>query len=948
MWLGFVLAASLCHWILAVRPAGGREDELFYQAIHSEVNRFAARDSLAFRASKCEEDAKAPDNPKEACPEECPFAAELADANLYCHFKCVKAKECGTAGTMANQTIPEKDKVPENPYCRYCSVEACAECTASPPGEKGGVETCKKCMLGYTLEEEGKECKSHSDNVFLGLIVLAGIAGLAGLYWYVTLASKPAVNPEGLQYGQYSQWRMMVTQDHHGDEGQPYPFATNLCNVHVAGPGGTALFRFQAAAITWGILVIAVWLGFVAFVSRDLLILGNRPAVTPRQLCEVVAWGRHRQMQLIWTKVAWIAFAYLLGTFGAIWYGIMMAKFFRAFDSERATLSDYVAVLENVPKLQGKDKVEDILKEAVQEAVGGRDSDIAKEIVAVSVGWDFREHRAQVRHFIDEEVKAFHEKNDEPQEIPAGTGEEFDSFCGSINKHVLNKWHIHLDAQGEEFTEEDLKKNLENMETAPTSYVIFMTESARDKAVELTKAAGVKVNDTTCSLRPETYEPEALFWHNLQVTPEQRRWKFMGSSVNIFLTCLAWTVLLYIPYAHYMSAFSYANGDEPSELAEGAFVSLVVGAQVGLFVASSIGADFCQCHYEDQKHRIYIIFYNAALILNLVLDILLQGYLSYLQMVGVGARVADGRLLGSLTSLQEIFESYPMQKSVGKLLFKYCWPCTFLVPFVAEPFLAQLGPYHVGSLLLRSNERIRGENAERALELSEMEQGRYADVIFNLILVACIPFIAPAYMLWTYGAFLVSHLYIYWYDHWKTLRWARKFYFSSDEVHWFGQQLLSLPLGILAAALVFKANQMSGGPNAKLGSGVLQGSTLGAAMAGAFVLHVLIHLTLLDMVVKPFRIDPNKAENTTPFSAVAEEEAATHLSTNPIQCLRSKFILQDSPPLSPFVLGKERIMKANPKLGAYFDGEQDAKQKEKHREVRKSQQSVSEPQEEKA
>lgn len=142
--------------------------------------------------------------------------------------------------------------------------------------------------------------------------------------------------------------------------------------------------------------------------------------------------------------------------------------------------------------------------------------------------------------------------------------------------------------------------------------------------------------------------------------------------------------------------------------------------------------------------------------------------------------------------------------------------------------------------------------------------------------------------------------------------------------------------------------RMSGGPNAKLGSGVLQGSTLGAAMAGAFVLHVLIHLTLLDMVVKPFRIDPNKAENTTPFSAVAEEEAATHLSTNPIQCLRSKFILQDSPPLSPFVLGKERIMKANPKLGAYFDGEQDAKQKEKHREVRKSQQSVSEPQEEKA
>ena len=29
----------------------------------------------------------------------------------------------------------------------------------------------------------------------------------------------------------------------------------------------------------------------------------------------------------------------------------------------------------------------------------------------------------------------------------------------------------------------------------------------------------------------------------------------------------------------------------------------------------------------------------------------------------------------------------------------------------------------------------------------------------------------------------------------------------AGQVHWFGQQLLCLPLGILASALVFKANQ---------------------------------------------------------------------------------------------------------------------------------------------
>eukprot|EP00435_Cladocopium_sp_Y103_P012876 s3119_g3.t1 len=251
------------------------------ELLEHQVERITGR-SQVNRASKCEEDTQAPSDPKEACPSECPFAAELADPTKYCHFK--------------------------NPYCRYCEVEACADCTTGRPGEESeAVETCKKCMPGYTLKDEGKdrwlnrnhlrECVTHGDWVFLALAAVAAVGALA---WFFTLQSKPTVNAEGLQYGIYSQLRMMVTQDHHGDEGQPYPFDTNLLSVHVAGPGGTALFRFQAATILWALLVIlglqgargrrtgriGVWLGFVLFVSSDLLLLGNRPAATPRQLCE--------------------------------------------------------------------------------------------------------------------------------------------------------------------------------------------------------------------------------------------------------------------------------------------------------------------------------------------------------------------------------------------------------------------------------------------------------------------------------------------------------------------------------------------------------------------------------------------------------------------------------------------------------------------------------------
>lgn len=37
--------------------------------------------------------------------------------------------------------------------------------------------------------------------------------------WILDLANQKWVP----RYGMYSQLRMMVTQDHHGDEGQPYP-----------------------------------------------------------------------------------------------------------------------------------------------------------------------------------------------------------------------------------------------------------------------------------------------------------------------------------------------------------------------------------------------------------------------------------------------------------------------------------------------------------------------------------------------------------------------------------------------------------------------------------------------------------------------------------------------------------------------------------------------------
>eukprot|EP00913_Durusdinium_trenchii_P004547 g4223.t1 len=385
---------------------------------------------------------------------------------------------------------------------------------------------------------------------------------------------------------------------------------------------------------------------------------------------------------------------------------------------------------------------------------------------------------------------------------------------------------------------QEVKSLLTSMSTSSCAFVVFPSQEAQAKAIAAVKTSGVAVDQKACKLTPCRYAPEGLFWHNMGVTPEQRTRRIMLALLALAVSCTIWTFILYIPYALYMSSFSYANGDEPGEFSEGLFICLVVGSQIGLFVVSSMGAKHAAFHSEDETQKAAAAVWAAS-----------WTYLSYLQMVGVGAHTSDGRLLGSLESFQEIFESYPVQKSMGKLLFVYCWPCTFFVPFLAEPFAVQWLPQHLGQKLVGADKRIKGENAEKALELGEMEQGRYADCIFNVILVVCIPFISPAYLALTFAALIFSHLYLYLYDTVKVLRYVRKFNFSGPEVHWLGMQLFALPVAILAACLLFKANQMSG--DGTLGSGFLKGYSLGLACVGVALLHFVVHLCVLEYMVKP-------------------------------------------------------------------------------------------------
>merc|ERR1719265_470732 len=139
-------------------------------------------------------------------------------------------------------------------------------------------------------------------------------------------------------------------------------------------------------------------------------------------------------------------------------------------------------------------------------------------------------------------------------------------------------------------------------------------------------------------------------------------------------------------------------------------------------------------------------------------------------MAEAGVETADGRNPKDLVSYQEIFESYPMQKVLGKRLFDYCFPATFLIPFLVEPVGTITAPFYIQKLLLRTHPEVRHRHAEKSVGFfAPFDLGRYGDILINLWLLVLIFFFPSGSTLPLLLTYVCSHLYIYCYDQYKIL-----------------------------------------------------------------------------------------------------------------------------------------------------------------------------------
>lgn len=833
--------------------------------------------------------------PSGRCPSECPFFAE--EAGRPCFFQCVPASECGSL--IAENRIADTRTM----NCRPCKIAGCETCAFGP------IDACAECASGYNLNSLDGTCRSTYLTVWRSIFTLFGVVVFLILVWYIQLLCTPSSNPEGVQEGlaYRSSRKLLIPKGDEMQAGLPesevrqlWPLSSNLHILNIAGPGLNLHWNFKLASIIWACLILISWTVFAYSTHPEQLLVGLMTAQTPSELCSVTMTGRAMQHAMMRSKALYVLIAYL-GTFiGCVIYSVIQQQVFERMEDE-TSMDDYAALLVGLPKLNGSDRCEEKLQQYLQDTLGHK-------VVGVSICWDYRDSRTVVLDTLEVEREESHEHlkaRDERTLVRKAFGQ--------VDKLLGFEYNVPTPKVAKR--EEEMTDMLKAMVSTDSAFVVFDSEAARNAAVAWVRDRdGIMFEGRRLTLQREVCEPNTVQWDSFHVSSAVFTFRILLGVVCILLALVVWVLVFYLPYAYYASTFSYSHGEEPGILEGFVFSMGVVIGNVMMYQICNRLAYAVGFRFRDRSEGFYILLYFTACTLNIMADMSVEYLAGYRALVAAKVHTADGRLLETLTDSQEIFESYPMQKVLGSRLFAYCFPATFLVPFLVEPIFSIFLPFHVSKLLVRTHPEVRGPEAEKAMDFfTPYDLSRYGDVLLNLMLVSFIFFFPSGSILKLFLAFIACHIYIYVYDQYRVLRAVPAFCYSSDVVDRYAQAIMAIPCATLASCFVFKANCVDG-------SYCIRGLSLLWACALAFVCHLLVHYACIFLLVPNLRtFHHDHVQTEVPYAEAARRFACTWFSANPVHCLRSKYIYRHSPPCSFWTHGKEHLMEKNPKIGVYFE-----------------------------
>jgi len=303
---------------------------------------------------------------------------------------------------------------------------------------------------------------------------------------------------------------------------------------------------------------------------------------------------------------------------------------------------------------------------------------------------------------------------------------------------------------------------------------------------------------------------------------------------------------------------------------------------------------------------------------NVCLDMVVTFLIAWEIMKGLGFRTYHGDKLEEVDHPTAQVETYAMQRMLAENTFAYSFPATFLIPFLIEPFITIYFPLKAGEFLVRTHPMITGRTTEEWIMAFEMDMGRYADLLLNCLLGIIIFYFPGGYTYSLFYAMVFSHMVIYSFDHWRVISTIPSCCYASMDVDWWAQWMFAPCTASILSCMVMKANCQGYGY-------CIKEYALMEACVSAWLFHVVIHTLALKFIVPMLgrkgdeSDDPNAGKV---FKDVAEEKACSWFTSNPVHCLRSKFIAEDSPHCNFWVSGKEHLQEVNEKINCHFQDDE--------------------------
>jgi hypothetical protein len=735
-----------------------------------------------------------------------------------------------------------------------------------------------------------------------------------------------------------------------------YPFDTNLCVTDVAGPGMVLHFRFQAFLVLWAVAVALIWWCF-CLRHEELYILGTRKFGTPRENCILVEWGWHTQHELMWTKVYFLIITYIFTFAVTVLHATLQMQCFEKLDAKTKSMKDFAAFVSGLPTVKGENIEENLVK-AVNESWGANTKDEKtgqpKTIIGASVAWNYKDIEEDVEKYLEREMRlrdrAYYKKHNktyqyekDPEAIYQDTlskvgpvtkffyKKEYDNFKDE-EEDIAGDWSVPADDQlsekkaKEAEANDEMKEMVEGLQCAGDAFVVFNEEEDRDSALAYFEENPLKYTSTsdnsehTLTVEMKICEPDTILWQNFGNTSLLLRIRKVIEGFGwILLALFFWTTVFYAPYAWQVATFNYDNGNEPGFVLGMTFCMVVVLGNAIMYEVCARVSDYIGFKTRDERESAYLILYVIACMFNVCLDMATTFFMAALMLDGLGFRSIKGEKLGwdREMGFTELFETYAMQRVLAKNLRAYCFPATFLIPFLLEPFITCIFPYQGGVAIVQSHPEWVGRDAERWLQSWDFDMGRYGDLLLDMLLAILIFYFPGGYTLLLFFGMAGSHAYIYFFDHWRVLRVIPKCTYASLEVDWWACWMMGPITATIMSALIFKNNCKNFvGPAYCLKGWPL----IEACTAGWFAHSILQTLVLLFVVpmFKPGGEDSQDANAGEEWQQASRRYPCNWFTSNPIFCLRSRLLRGHNPACTFHMDGKEHLHAQNPAIGLHF------------------------------